>query len=116
LRLHSSRLRHLDRKAASGIVAYHDGEFVDGHLKSEARLESLQDHARDHNSFLLQTGFNVKAWDDWHLTANLDAAIYRQMGDNFKIGVGYNFGHFSDDLRSIGVDDHGVFVNAIGKF
>jgi hypothetical protein len=44
------------------------------------------------------------------------AAVYRQMGDNFKIGVGYNFGHFSDDLRSIGVDNHGIFVNAMGKF
>jgi hypothetical protein len=44
------------------------------------------------------------------------AAVYRQMGDNFKIGFGYNFGHFSDDLRSIGVDNHGVFVNAMGKF
>jgi hypothetical protein len=44
------------------------------------------------------------------------AAAYRHLGDNFKIGVGYNFGHFSDDLSKIGVDDHGVFINAIGKF
>jgi hypothetical protein len=44
------------------------------------------------------------------------AAIYRQLGDNFKIGVGYNFGHFSDDLSKIGVDEQGVFVNLIGKF
>jgi hypothetical protein len=44
------------------------------------------------------------------------AAAYRHLSDNFKIGVGYNFGHFSDDLSKIGVDDHGVFINAIGKF
>jgi hypothetical protein len=44
------------------------------------------------------------------------AAVYRQLGDNFKIGVGYNFGHFSDDLSKIGVDEQGVFINAIGKF
>jgi hypothetical protein len=43
-------------------------------------------------------------------------AAYRQLGDNFKIGVGYNFGHFSDDLRLIGADQQGVFINAIGKF
>lgn len=43
-------------------------------------------------------------------------AVYRQLGDNFKIGAGYNFGHFTDDLTKIGMDDHGVFINAIGKF
>jgi hypothetical protein len=46
----------------------------------------------------------------------LIAAIYRQLGDNFKIGVGYNFGSFSDDLRDIPHDDQGVFLNLIGKF
>ena len=44
------------------------------------------------------------------------AAVYRHFGDNFKVGLGYNFGHFSDDLRAIGVDSQGVFINAIGKF
>ena len=44
------------------------------------------------------------------------AAIYRQMGDNLKVGVGYNFGHFSDDLRDLSLNDHGVFLNVIGKF
>jgi hypothetical protein len=38
------------------------------------------------------------------------------MGDNFNIGVGYNFGRFSDDLRDLVADDHGIFINAIGKF
>jgi hypothetical protein len=44
------------------------------------------------------------------------AAIYRHLGDNFKVGVGYNIGSFSDDLRDITKDDHGIFINAIGKF
>ncbi len=44
------------------------------------------------------------------------AGIYHKIGDNFKIGVGYNFGQFSDDLRDVVADDHGAFVNAIGKF
>jgi hypothetical protein len=46
----------------------------------------------------------------------LVAAIYKQIGDNFKIGVGYNFGEFSDDLADVTHDNHGVFVNLIGKF
>ena len=44
------------------------------------------------------------------------AAVYRHFGDNFKMGVGYNFGRFSDDLRDQSYDSHGIFINAIGKF
>lgn len=43
------------------------------------------------------------------------AAVYRQLGDNMKLGIGYNFGSFSDDLRDLVHDDQGVFVNLIGK-
>ena len=46
----------------------------------------------------------------------LVAAIYKQLGDNFKLGVGYNFGEFSDDLADVVHDNHGVFINLIGKF
>ena len=44
------------------------------------------------------------------------AGVYRHIGDNLKIGVGYNFGKFSDDLTDLTLDDEGVFVNVIGKF
>ncbi|MEZ4498297.1 MAG: hypothetical protein R2845_16320 [Thermomicrobiales bacterium] len=44
------------------------------------------------------------------------AAIYRHAGDNFKFGVGYNFGRFSDDLRDLTLDDQGLYINAVGKF
>lgn len=43
-------------------------------------------------------------------------AVYRHVGDNFKVGVGYNFGNFSDDLRDLTLDDEGVFLNVVGKF
>lgn len=43
------------------------------------------------------------------------AAIYRHLGNNFKVGVGYNFGRFSDDLRDQIYNDRGVFLNVIGK-
>lgn len=43
-------------------------------------------------------------------------AAYRHVGDNFKLGVGYNFGRFSDDMRDLTYDDQGFFVNMIGKF
>jgi hypothetical protein len=44
------------------------------------------------------------------------AAVYYDIGENFKIGLGYNFGSFSDDLRDLTYDDHGIFLNAVGKF
>jgi hypothetical protein len=43
-------------------------------------------------------------------------AIYRHFGENMKVGLGYNFGRFSDDLRDLSQNDHGVFLNVIGKF
>ena len=70
----------------------------------------------------------VKEWDAvlegrvlWSPTAETTdlgvlVALYRQFGDNFKVGVGYNFGTFSDDLRDLSHNDQGVFLNVIGKF
>lgn len=43
-------------------------------------------------------------------------ALYRHVGENFKVGAGYNFGSFSDDLRDLTLDDRGVFLNVVGKF
>ena len=40
--------------------------------------------------------------------------IYRYLGKHFKIGVGYNFTDYSDDLTDLDFDRHGVFFNLIG--
>lgn len=74
---------------------------------------------------------------DWHVVNNWDfvaegrilhtpeidgtdfgalAAVYRHVGDNFKVGVGYNFGRFSDNVADLTHDDQGVFLNVVGKF
>ncbi len=42
--------------------------------------------------------------------------VYRHMGDHVKIGVGYNFTDFSDDLTDLSYNENGVFLNVIGKF
>jgi hypothetical protein len=41
------------------------------------------------------------------------AAIYRYIGGNLKVGVGYNFTDFADDLTDLRYDQNGVFVNLI---
>jgi hypothetical protein len=42
--------------------------------------------------------------------------LYRHMGNHFKIGVGYNFSDFSDDLTQLDYRHQGLFINLIGKF
>lgn len=43
-------------------------------------------------------------------------AVYRHFGQNIKVGVGYNFTDYSDDLADLSHRHHGVFFNVIGKF
>jgi uncharacterized repeat protein (TIGR01451 family)/fimbrial isopeptide formation D2 family protein len=40
--------------------------------------------------------------------------VYRHLGDNLKVGVGYNFTDFSDDLTDLSYDHQGVFFNLVG--
>jgi len=42
------------------------------------------------------------------------AAIYRRIGENLKVGVGYNFTDFSDDLTDLKYNHKGVFLNLVG--
>jgi flagellar motor protein MotB len=42
------------------------------------------------------------------------ATIYRRVGNNLKVGVGYNFTDFSDDLTDLKYNHKGVFFNLVG--
>jgi outer membrane protein OmpA-like peptidoglycan-associated protein len=42
--------------------------------------------------------------------------LYRHVGDNFKIGLGFNFTDFNSDLRIDRYDNRGWFVDFIGKY
>jgi hypothetical protein len=41
-------------------------------------------------------------------------AVYRYIGKNLKVGAGYNFTDFSDDLTDMSFDHKGLFVNIVG--
>ncbi len=43
-------------------------------------------------------------------------ALYRHVNDNVKLGAGYNFTNFSDDLTDLDYDHQGVFINVVGKW
>jgi uncharacterized repeat protein (TIGR01451 family) len=40
--------------------------------------------------------------------------LYRYLGDHLKVGVGYNFTDFSDDLTDLSYDHQGWFFNIVG--
>jgi hypothetical protein len=54
--------------------------------------------------------------EDNSINYGLVAALYRHLGRNVKMGVGYNFGVFSDDLRDQTLNDRGVFLNLLGEW
>jgi hypothetical protein len=56
----------------------------------------------------------VTAADDKRLGAL--GAVYRHLGNNVKVGVGYSLSDFSDDLTDQSYSSHGPFLNILGKF
>ncbi|MEM8768005.1 MAG: OmpA family protein [Pseudomonadota bacterium] len=43
-------------------------------------------------------------------------ALSRYFGEHFKVGAGYNFTDFSDDLTDLNYDHQGLFLNLTGAF
>jgi hypothetical protein len=41
--------------------------------------------------------------------------IYRHLGNYIKLGAGYNFSNFSDDLTNLDYKHQGFFINLLGK-
>ncbi|MFI2813183.1 hypothetical protein, partial [Microbulbifer sp. JSM ZJ756] len=41
--------------------------------------------------------------------------VYRHVGKHLKVGAGYNFTDFSDDLTQLDYDSQGFFINVVGK-
>ncbi|KKC39275.1 hypothetical protein WH87_03350 [Devosia epidermidihirudinis] len=74
---------------------------------------------------------DLEVFEDWRLllegrgllhaqTEVLDlgalAMISYDISDTVRLGLGYNFGQFSDDLRRVRYDDHGLFLNFAARF
>lgn len=43
-------------------------------------------------------------------------AVYRHFGNHAKVGLGYNFTDFSDDLTDFSYNERGLFLNVVSKF
>lgn len=71
-------------------------------------------HMVRHWDFLVEARMlDVKAAQDKR--KGFLAAIHRHFGRNLKVGIGYNFTDFSDDLTNLDYDAKGWFINIIGK-
>ena len=91
---------------------------------------------RDAKQFFNSRAHLLVARADWHFLHGWDALIegrrldlpdarerrhgallglYRQLGNHAKVGVGYNFSDFSDDLTDLDYRHQGVFINIVGK-
>ena len=57
---------------------------------------------------------SVRETDDHRLGFLLGG--YRHVGDHLKLGAGYNFTNYSDELTDVSYRSHGFFVNMLGKF
>ena len=57
---------------------------------------------------------SIRETDDHRLGFLLGG--YRHIGDHVKLGAGYNFTNYSDELTDVSYRSHGFFVNMLGKF
>ena len=69
---------------------------------------------REHWEFLLE-GRMLSMPDLGEKRLGALAAVSRYLGDHLKIGLGYNFTDFSDDLTDLNCDHQGVFLNLTGS-
>jgi len=100
------------------------------HKKGEVRL------GREGGQWFDSTTDLYVARVDWHIVRHWDfllearmltvdeaederkgflAAIHRHIGQHFKVGIGYNFTDFSDDLTDLDYEAKGLFLNIVGK-
>ena len=100
------------------------------HRESEIRLNRQAGEWFDSTADFaaIQTRYHlVSAWDAlaeyrW-LSVNGDndrsgflVGIDRHVGEHFKVGVGYNFTEFSDDLTDLDYEYKGWYINLLGKY
>ena len=100
------------------------------HRKGEISLDRVDPKFFESNADLII----VRA--DWHMTNRWDllmeqrvlslpeaedvrsgslVAFYYHLGENIKLGAGYNFTTFSDDLTDLDFDSQGAFINFVAK-
>jgi flagellar motor protein MotB len=77
--------------------------------------------------YILRTDLEIGGWEGLIEGRMLDmtdlnetrsgalVALYRYLGKNVKVGIGYNFTDFSEDLTDLSFRQEGAFINMIGS-
>ena len=116
-----------------GAIFDVDGVLVDSpHERAwrEALRALLEGEWADSTATFAAVQVRREFAEDWHALAEhrwLDVkhggtrrgwlvGIDRDIGRNFRVGVGYNFTEFSDDLTDFDYDHRGWFINFVGSY
>ena len=104
-----------------GKFGYRMGEVADRgtniFTKNTADLTILRlDYHVVHNWDLMLEGRMANFHETGVTETGALIAAWRHVGNNLKIGAGYQFGDVSEDLRQIDGRKEGIFLNIVGKF
>ena len=96
-----------DYRSERGAGAWFDSRAQFAAVQLRYHLIARWDAMAEYRCFKVKDGGTRRGW--------LIGAD-RQLGENFKLGAGYNFTNFSDDLTDLSYDNRGWFLNLTGYY
>lgn len=110
-----------DRWEVAGKFASRWGEFRTGRGQGPW-LDSRADFAAGQLRYRLFQQWEALAEHRWlkvrdgGVRKGWLVGVDRRIGENFKVGLGYNFTEFSDDMTELQYDQEGFFLNLAGYY
>ncbi|MFX1725464.1 TonB-dependent receptor [Stenotrophomonas sp. AS1] len=96
-----------DYRTGRGHGAWLDSRADFAALQLRYRLFAQWEGLAEHRWLKVRDGGVRKGWL---------VGVDRRVGENFKVGVGYNFTEFSDDMTELKYDQKGFFLNMAGYY
>ncbi|NWF31713.1 hypothetical protein HH110_01485 [Stenotrophomonas sp. SAM-B] len=96
-----------DYRTGRGEGAWLDSRADFAALQLRYRLFAQWEGLAEHRWLKVRDGGVRKGWL---------VGVDRRVGENFKVGVGYNFTEFSDDMTELKYDQKGFFLNMAGYY
>ncbi|MGX9190526.1 hypothetical protein [Stenotrophomonas sp. Ker107b] len=96
-----------DYRTGRGEGAWLDSRADFAALQLRYRLFAKWEGLAEHRWLKVRDGGVRKGWL---------VGVDRRVGENFKVGVGYNFTEFSDDMTELKYDQKGFFLNMAGYY